>query len=47
MKQKTLLMQERLKDVITIVEEKNPILVNEIFKGVPVSISGKGKTPMY
>jgi hypothetical protein len=28
-----MLYNERLKDVITIVEEKNPLLLNEIYKG--------------
>ena len=32
-KQKTVLMQERLKDIMTIVREKNPILLQEIYKG--------------
>lgn len=40
MKQRTLLMQERLKDVMKIVKDKNPILVSEIYKGSSVSISG-------
>ena len=32
-KQKTVLMQERLKDIMTIVKDKNPILLQEIYKG--------------
>ena len=32
-KQKTILMQERLKDIMGIVKEKNPILLQEIYKG--------------
>ena len=32
-KQKTILMHERLKDIMNIVKEKNPILMQEIFKG--------------
>ena len=32
-KQKTTLMQERLKDIMNIVKEKNPILMQEVYKG--------------
>lgn len=32
-KQKTVLMQERLKDIMMIVKEKNPVLMQEIYKG--------------
>lgn len=32
-KQKTVLMQERLKDIMGIVKEKNPILMQEVYKG--------------
>eukprot|EP00347_Sterkiella_histriomuscorum_P007159 403350037 len=34
-RQKTTLMQERIKDVMAIVEEKNPMLVSEIYKATP------------
>jgi hypothetical protein len=36
-KQKTVLMQERLKDIMTIVKDKNPILLQEIYKGTQSS----------
>ncbi len=32
-KQKTILMQERLKDIMMIVKNKNPVLLSEIYKG--------------
>jgi hypothetical protein len=32
-KQKTILMQERLKDIMMIVKDKNPVLLSEIYKG--------------
>jgi biotin synthase-related radical SAM superfamily protein len=32
-KQKTTLMQERLKDVMSIVKAKNPVLMQEIYRG--------------
>jgi hypothetical protein len=32
-KQKTILMQERLKEIMEIVKEKNPILMHELYKG--------------
>ena len=32
-KQKTILMQERLKDIMMIVKDKNPVLMHEIYKG--------------
>jgi hypothetical protein len=31
-KQKTVLMQERLKDIMEIVKTKNPVLLTEIYK---------------
>ncbi|CDW72981.1 UNKNOWN [Stylonychia lemnae] len=34
-KQKTIMMQERVKDIMAIVEEKNPILMQEIYKVSP------------
>ena len=37
-KQKTVLMQERLKDIMNIVKAKNPVLLQEIYKGT----SGQG-----
>jgi hypothetical protein len=33
-------MQERLKDVMKIVEEKNPLLVQEVYKGSTAGITG-------
>jgi hypothetical protein len=33
MKQKTALMSERLKDVLVIINDKNPLLVQEVYKG--------------
>jgi hypothetical protein len=32
-KQKTILMQERLKDIMMVVKDKNPVLMQEIIKG--------------
>lgn len=32
-KQKTILVQERLKDIMKIVKDKNPVLMQEIYKG--------------
>ena len=40
MKQKTSIMYERMRDVLGIVSEKNPLLVNDIYKGSHASISG-------
>ena len=38
MKQKTSIMYERMRDVLGIVSEKNPLLVNDIYKGSHASI---------
>lgn len=46
-RQKTLIMQERLKDVMGIVEQRNPMLLNEICKGASAGFSAKPKPPMF